>query len=227
MADPLADEIAGIQLLPGYCELCGVAHRSFAEPSGEWDEHDRRVEAARHQEEQAEREVAKARNVAALLAMAAPRDLLAVAPEPWPAVLGLAAAMSRPGARIVVLAGGVGVGKSVAALHWLATSRRRPYFVEAATLAKRPPWEDGWTHADQCVVDDVGNEEAARNSSFQAHFDAIVAYCHGGKRLLITTNMTSTQFLDRYMANPRTRSRFRERGIWKSIVDSDRRKPLG
>jgi hypothetical protein len=219
--------VAGVRLLRGRCELCGITHRSFAEPSREWDEHDRRVEAIRQREERAAQEAARARNVAALLAMGAPRDLLTIAPEPWPAVVGLAAAMARTGARIVVLAGGVGVGKSVAALHWLASSRRRPYFVEATTLAKLPPWVSDWTVADQCVIDDVGSESAGTNSPFQAHLDAIVAHYHGGKRLLITTNLTSAVFRDRYLRNERTRSRFRERALWQSIADNDRRKTLG
>lgn len=108
--------------------------------------------------------------------------------------------------RYLVLSGGVGVGKTVAAAY--AATFNRGAVVPAPHLAQRL---DPWKHevdrgvvrlslrVPLLVIDDLGTE-AADNARFaQAFTDAIDARQDHG-RTLITTNLTGAQFKSRYDA---------------------------
>lgn len=204
------------------CGMCGVVHDNDIS----WAQHDRRIEAERQKErKRAATEHAEVQQ-SKLLAQGAPRELLDVQIEAWPAVVALAHSLSRDGYRVVCLAGGTGSGKTTAAVHWLKNGRARPYFTTARGLACLPPWSLDYEHADACVIDDVGTEgETERmRTQFLDHFDHLVAHYHGsGKRLVLTTNMGMGKFKALYKA--RIESRFRQRGDWISLDLGDQRRP--
>lgn len=166
------------------------------------------------------RERADAR-LAALRALNAPerilRDLARVHDTEPVRALGRALAVG-PGC-IVVLAGGPGIGKTTAALHWLACADGRPWFATARQWAASPPWSHDWKLARAAVLDDLGTEDDVR---FRGRFDELVAHFHAQLRdLVITTNLPGEAFKARY--GGRVTSRIREAGAFLALTGPDLR----
>lgn len=109
-------------------------------------------------------------------------------------------------ARILVLAGAVGVGKTVAAAY--AMRRRRGYcrFVAAAKLTDTAGFEDRARRDRQAiydcgllVVDDVGTEYGDAKGWFQSVLEPLLVDRHGQKRLtIVTCNLDASAFSARY-----------------------------
>lgn len=128
--------------------------------------------------------------------------------------------------RILVLAGGVGAGKTTAAT-WVALKGQdpRPAFVRIATLArgglhdrKLSEWLDDAT---SLVIDDVGAEYLDGKGAFRSLLDEVVDRFYSDRRTLVmTTNLRpkrgaadeQEQFLERY--GDRVWSRLTEAGVW-------------
>lgn len=124
-----------------------------------------------------------------------------------------------------VLAGSVGVGKTVA-VTWLALHRlanEDPMFITGPELARVSLMRFGEDHEVQraqlfesgaLIVDDLGAEKP--NRSFQADFDELVDHAYqAGVLLVLTTNCTPPEFKRRYGA--RVVDRMAERGEWINV----------
>ena len=131
---------------------------------------------------------------------------------------------------LVVLAGGVGVGKSVAAAHWLATKLgdvtpgphmgRRWYVF--GTLPPFGPLFDEACRVRAAVLDDVGTEVHDESDRSRSMMDAIVNERHSnGRSTCITTNLDAARFRERY--GERVYDRLRGDGIWYAVAGKSRR----
>lgn len=170
------------------------------------------------------------------------RDTLLGPPPPKP-VARVAAGLTKTRALVVVstwiessddylvLQGGTGCGKTLAACWLFAFFRHRPMlsesgrefralWISAKELACIPPWDAGaWSVFDAApavFIDDVGTEhDAGRMTSA---LERIADLARG--RCVITTNLSAEDFLARYGA--RLVSRLRA-GRWETIGDPDYR----
>ena len=123
---------------------------------------------------------------------------------------------------VLILSGGTGTGKSVAAVEMLA--RHGGSFVHARDLARRhDPWKedraDGVTKIDVesrglLVLDDLGTERLEDPRFLAALEDLLDARQSVTRRTLITTNLSPAQFRERY------KERFADRlnGIAKAVT---------
>lgn len=121
---------------------------------------------------------------------------------------------------MLVLSGGCGTGKTVAAVEWLndrvgSTSIDAPLFVSATTLAMWQRYD--WAQmqrlfmAERLVIDDLGTEFSDERGSFRSTVDGVVNERYANERpTLITTNCGKAEFVERYGA--RIIDRFRECG---------------
>lgn len=159
------------------------------------DEEVRRARAAevaegrRRQQEQAERD---------LDAAGVPRNLRLSVLTETPALLSVREA----GWKLRALSGGVGCGKSVAAVSWLGTSG---LFVSALKLARWPRYDDSemkrLLESPRLVIDDLGTEFADEKGSFLATLEEVITDREAwGRATLITTNMNAAVFKGRYGA---------------------------
>lgn len=138
-------------------------------------------------------------------------------------------------ARIVVIAGGVGCGKTTAAAWWLA-SRAAPRppafvqagparFVDAPTMATTSRFGDrrGELYAASALVlDDLGAEYMDAKGYFHSELDALVNRRYDDLLpLAITTNLPAAEFLERY--GQRVRERIREHGKFIAIQEGSMR----
>jgi DNA replication protein DnaC len=127
---------------------------------------------------------------------------------------------------IMVLAGGVGVGKTIAAA-WIMTqipqpfgARRFRHISELATTGLYGGDDDKKERATlkSCkvlVLDDVGTEHLT--DTFQTLLDGLMnARYEDDGATVLTTNLTSEQFLSRY--GKRIYDRLRGRGQWYDIA---------
>lgn len=140
----------------------------------------------------------------------------------------------------VVLSGGAGSGKTVAAAWWILVSlrdparwdqrdydeheiRRRgplPEFITAAHLARWERYSDAemnrLLYAPELVIDDLGVEFADKSGSFLATLDEVVN-CRYGNELptLITTNLDAAAFKSRY--GERIADRIRQSGRFANV----------
>jgi DNA replication protein DnaC len=131
---------------------------------------------------------------------------------------------------MLVLAGGVGVGKTTAAT-WAALKRddAAPGFVRAGDLERR-----GRYHADlerwlkertSLVIDDLASELLDSKGVFSSLLDNEVDRAYSKRSILIlTTNVTEDQIAARYGA--RMWSRFQQRGLWASCGMRDLRREV-
>lgn len=113
--------------------------------------------------------------------------------------------------RILVLAGGVGVGKTTAAT-WVAIKGQdpRPGFIRIAELERRGRYDrqlDDWLRdKTSLVIDDVGAEVLDGKGVFRALLDEIIDKFYGDRRTLVmTTNLRPIR------ENPDEQEQFRER----------------
>lgn len=140
------------------------------------------------------------------------------------------------GQPMLILAGGVGVGKTVAALRAVVECRRQCALHAAQRLGMSyEPWKNDPEGIDRLrldtpliVVDDLGTEDLDHPRNHAALF-AIANERQGGHlRTIFTTNLTPDQYADRY--DERFRSRIAqglgERGFHILVGDDLRRKPL-
>lgn len=191
---------------------------------GYWAERDAKVRAANKRDatrEEAERQAANRR---AMADMGAPRRLLEMVPRRTPAVDDLHAALTRHPDGVLVLCGGVGVGKSSAALLWLQKQLGPLWWSSAADLARASRYDKApaWRDARAGVLDDLGTEYLDRHGAYLSDLDAIVNHYHGQMRpLVITTNLPAAAFKERY--GERIASRLRECGEWVTVAGDDMR----
>lgn len=144
--------------------------------------------------------------------------------------------------RLLVLAGGVGVGKTTAAT-WVALKGQdpRPGFIRTGTLARRvfdknlTEWLEDKT---SLVIDDVGTEYLDGKGAFRSVVEEIVDTFYSERRTLVmTTNLRprrlpdangrtdpneQEQFFERY--GERVWSRLSEAGVWGECGTRDLRR---
>jgi DNA replication protein DnaC len=137
---------------------------------------------------------------------------------------------------ILVLAGGVGAGKTTAAA-WLSLKGQdpRPGFIRIAELERRGrydktlgPWLDDKT---SLVIDDVGAEYMDGKGAFRSLLDEVIdVFYSNRRRLVMTTNLRpkrtgadeQEQFQERY--GERVWSRLTQMGVWSDCGTRDLRK---
>lgn len=134
------------------------------------------------------------------------------------------------GKGLLVLSGGVGAGKSVAAT-WLARETSfKPVFMRAATFAASGRYDretrERWQDARMLVLDDLGAEYADAKGSFLVDLDELLDLFYAERRLLvITTNLDAKGFKTRYGGDEgRIVSRIREAGVFADCGGHDLRK---
>lgn len=190
------------------------------------DEYWRRANQRNAEQDRQERAQVRADQASRLVAMGAPSRILAMENlDRTDAVIQLAHHMAAPGGRVVVLSGGTGVGKTVAASHLLLNhDTDRVWFSAASDLAKVSIYGDWpWKRARVAVLDDLGTEFADTKQSFQTRLDALVSHFEGSnkKRLIITTNLLKAPFRERY--GVRVASRIRQCDGFISVNGPDLR----
>jgi len=138
------------------------------------------------------------------------------------------AEVRRGGFELLVMAGDVGRGKTVAASWWLlqAAHLRRPVFVSAARLSRWDRYDneamDRLLLASRLVIDDLGEEFNDTKGNFLAVLDETISDRVANRRpTVITTNLTLETFTERY--GIRVRDRIRESGRWQSFKGSSMR----
>ncbi len=125
----------------------------------------------------------------------------------------------------LVLSGGIGCGKTVAACSWLL--KRAPgLFLSSARLARWPRYEDAQMRrllsASRLVIDDLGAEYMDEKGNFAAVLDEVIVDRHANmKPTVITTNLDATAFKNRY--GQRIADRVRECGRFLSLADVSKR----
>lgn len=213
-------------------QLQAVTARFSDMSEAEWAEHDRQV-AAKQLAEKAEdqaRAVALTRD--RLVAGGAPERFVARAwsdaHEPGIEAMGMVddfgPLCDRP---IRVLAGGVGSGKTWAAIRWLGESGgHAPLFLRANAFEAAGRYDKAlrqrWQRCSALVLDDLGAEYLDAKGNLNADLDELVDHFTGARAmLLITTNLEPDAFRSRY--GERIVSRMREYARWKSIKAPDRR----
>lgn len=121
-----------------------------------------------------------------------------------------------PPVAILVLSGGNGTGKTVAAAAWL---RGHPpddvLFVTAAALARWPRYDveqmDRLFSPSRLVIDDLGVEFKDAKGAFKSVLEEVVCWRHGeGNQTVITTNMKRDDFRAEF--DGRIADRIREDG---------------
>lgn len=131
------------------------------------------------------------------------------------------------GRGVITLAGGVGVGKTVAAVWWLAQrGGSAPAFIRATSLEAAGRYDkamrDVWTKASALVLDDLGSEYADSKGNSMVVLDEIVDLFNSERRpLIVTTNTTAAAFKERY--GERIASRVRQGNGWRVVGGRDLR----
>lgn len=128
------------------------------------------------------------------------------APSPTPALEAVGRFLAPADkATILVLAGGVGTGKTVAAAVFCSTVQGR--LVKAVDLVKLGLFAAGndkrvlseLESAHLAVIDDVGAEpQDTKGYAYAAFFDAIERRYDAAKKTILTTNLTMDEFRERY-----------------------------
>ncbi len=175
---------------------------------------------------------------AALVAAGVPLDYaelaLSEAVHDTSSVHHLRSALTK-GARFVVLAGDVGVGKSMAAACWLRQMRsiHGPCGMQwrhAHQLARIAGYghEDEQKLLEQCnflVLDDLGVEFNDAKGFLAATIDSLVYQRHGNRRHTVcTTNLALDDFRARY--GPRVTDRLKQVGVFLEIAGQSLRTAL-
>lgn len=155
-----------------------------------------------------------------------------------------------PAWRFLLLAGTVGVGKTVAALWFLdapkmisepgdfgspprkVTREATGRFVTAEELAKASSYGDFWDplrEAPRLVIDDLGTEALDAKGHALANIAGLLTHRHShGLRTLLTTNLTRSQFEARYTAHDggRLRDRLAESAWFVELTGPSLRRRL-
>jgi len=216
-------ESAVADLLPKrwYCGLCEREH-SQDMSAHQWELHELALGAEERARAETERVALRGRNRGILLGQGASRRALDLRCARWPAVIELWRATAEPGANLVMLAGGTGTGKTMAATHWLLAQPGQPYWTTARDLSKEAHWCVKWAGATNVVVDDLGTELPGNAVRLQGHLDDIVDQAYRMKgTVVITANMAKEQFRAAY--GGRIASRWAEAGRWLALTGADQR----
>lgn len=202
----------------------------FAMPSSltsmtdeEWEAHDARVAA-----ERAALVEYTAPRRPALIANGFPRRALeesATADETRSAIMRVKTWLKAPEG-VLVIAGGKGCGKTVAAAWWAMRLGSVATFIRAASFAAASRYErsdrDALLGAPALVLDDLGAEYVDAKGSFLVDLDELIDVFYGDRKpLLITTNCAIDVFRSRY--GERIVDRIRECGAFFSIAEQSLR----
>lgn len=172
--------------------------------------------------------------------------------DTYPAMEAMRDWTTRPGAVFLLLAGGVGSGKTTAAVETLRLARSQAWlmdsdgavfsswrfdsskglFVSAVDLEEKAPWSfDGDALWKRCrtvrllVVDDLGSETQNEKSPFISAFQDLVRRRHAEElKTVITTNVDGVTFKKRYGA--RVLDRITERGVVHNCGNTSLREKL-
>ena len=135
----------------------------------------------------------------------------------------------KGGQHLLVLAGGVGVGKTVAALLHLATVGPPPVGVVAPELARRqtprkedrdlPSFKPLERRAPVIILDDLGTEK--RTDHWLAEFHSFIDTRHVHGRTVITTNLGDKSIAKLY--GERTLSRMQQAGKFVGLPNKSLR----
>lgn len=198
----------------------------------EWAEHDKAVRASVAADRKREHAERRNQMKTVLLAMGAPARRLEFADSPdyddtrpGPLALNSWDPEVRP---IVVLSGGTGTGKTVAALRWLLDNGgRTPVFMRAADFERRGRYDktrhEVIASASSMLLDDLGGEHADRSRNFMGDLDTFLDRWAGSRgALIVTTNGSGEEFLKRY-DRKRIISRLKESGVWIPVTGEDMR----
>jgi DNA replication protein DnaC len=176
--------------------------------------------------------------LAALIAAGVPADYAEVVAgsnvEDTPAIASLRLSLET-GARFVILSGGVGVGKSIAAALWLRRMRDKHgacgmLWRHAHEVARVSGYghEEEQKQLEQCnflVLDDLGVEFSDAKGFFAATIDSLIYQRHGNRRPTVcTTNLAASDFKERYGA--RVVDRIKQVGAFVQIAGDSRREAL-
>lgn len=130
-------------------------------------------------------------------------------------------------ARILVLAGGTGTGKTSAAA-WVALEAGgfSPGYVRAGELEARGRYDRDlriWLRSrSMLTIDDLGVEVNDQHGNFQSLLDEVFDMFYGDrKRVVVTTNVKRPAIVERY--GRRVASRLHEAGAWGSCGEDDLR----
>lgn len=141
-----------------------------------------------------------------------------------------------PKKRLLILAGGVGAGKTTAAT-WIALKSQdpRPAFVRVNELERRGRYNKAFDELleqkTSLVIDDVGAEFLDGKGAFRSLMDEIIDSFYANRRtLILTTNLRpkrksedeQEQFFERY--GERAWSRLTQSGVWVDCGTRDLRK---
>ena len=131
-----------------------------------------------------------------------------------------AVASFSPGG-MLVLSGGAGVGKTVAAAWWalrqvgvveFVTAER---FVTASAFGER----DRWIHAPALVLDDLGVEYQDVKGAAASAIDGLINEFYANRRtLIVTTNLEVAEFKAR--VGRRVEDRVRECDAWREFANA-------
>lgn len=190
----------------------------------EWRERDRRLREIQAQEKAEADRAAAAELAKAKASLGIPLDFLELIEGGLARETPPLAELRKAPFTLLVLAGDVGCGKSVAACSWLlegAREKPRPLFVTAARLSR---WErykndemDRLLLASRLVIDDLGNEFNDAKGNFLAVLDEVIADRVANRRpTVITTNVDANTFVASY--GDRVKDRLKGAGRFHSFA---------
>lgn len=141
---------------------------------------------------------------------------------------------ANPEACVLVLSGGPGSGKSIAAAEAICDERSMGVWIEAGELISPPPSDDeGGFNPDKrmrefpgCIVlDDAGAEYNSGKAYAASRIEAaLISRVNAGKRTIVTTNLPGGEFAALY--GKRVASRIDGDPIgWRTVGNLDLRKP--
>lgn len=195
----------------------------------EWRARDAAAKAGRAAEEEERKRLLAAEAEKLKAAIGIPAKFLALADSPSVRSTEAIAEVKRGDFEILVLAGDVGRGKTVAACWWLLQAlreKRAPLFLTSARLSRWERYDVAEMNrlftASRLVIDDLGEEFNDTKGNFLAVFDETISDRVANRRpTVITTNLTAEVFFARY--GLRVRDRIRESGRFQSFAGASLR----